>query len=407
MAADLQIEPIEIRGSSLSALEAEPLSTRPTHTDGICEPNAGFRKEQGAVAEVSVVIPTFNEAANVPLVASRVAEVLSDVSWEIIFVDDDSPDGTSAAAKALAQANPRIRCIRRVRRRGLAGACIEGILASSAAFVAIMDADLQHDETLLREMLQVLRAGHYNLVIGSRYLRATANDGLSPARVTASKVATGLTRYVLGVQVTDPMSGFFMLRRELVEGAAHRLSTEGFKILADVLASTRSNLRVQELPYTFRARRHGSSKLDSQVALDFIGLLINKASGNFFPVRFITFAAIGLTGLLVHLSVLKICLVLFALNFPVAQTLATLVAMTTNFFLNNMLTYRDRRLTGFATLKGLLLFMGICGVGAIGNIGAATWLYSNKPIWWLAGIFGSLVGVVWNFVISTALVWGR
>jgi len=359
------------------------------------------------VPELSIVIPTFNEAANVALVVERVANVLAGIPWEIIFVDDDSPDGTSSTAKVLAQSNPRVRCIRRVGRRGLAGACIEGMLASSAPYVAVLDADLQHDEALLVDMLTLLRSGQYNLVIGSRYIGGAANEGLSPTRLAGSKIATLLTRRLIGLNVTDPMSGFFMLKRELLEGSAHRLSTQGFKILADILASTRSEARVCELPYTFRARMHGTSKLDSQVTLDFIGLLISKASGNVVPVRFVTFALVGVTGLVAHLAILKTGLTMFDLSFPVAQTVATFVAMTSNFFLNNMVTYRDRRLTGVAALKGLLLFIAICAVGAASNIGVATWLYANKPIWWLAGVLGSLVGAVWNYAVSTALVWRR
>ena len=341
------------------------------------------------------------------LVVEQVAKVLAGIPWEIIFVDDDSPDGTSSTAKVLAQSNPRVRCIRRVGRRGLAGACIEGMLASSAPYVAVLDADLQHDETLLVDMLTLLRSGQYDLVIGSRYIVGAANEGLSPTRLAGSKIATVLTRRVIGVNVTDPMSGFFMLKRDLLERSAHRLSTQGFKILADILASTRSEVRVRELPYTFRARMHGASKLDTQVTLDFIGLLISKASGNVIPVRFVTFALVGATGLMLHLAVLKTCLTVFGLNFPEAQTVATFAAMTSNFFLNNVLTYRDRQLTGFAALKGLLLFIAICAVGAVSNIGVATWLYANKPIWWLAGVLGSLVGAVWNFAVSTAFVWRR
>jgi dolichol-phosphate mannosyltransferase len=192
-----------------------------------------------------------------------------------------------------------------------------------------------------------------------------------------------------------------------VERVAERLSPQGFKILADLLASARGELRVRELPYEFRARLHGASKLDSQVALDFLGLLISKASRNAVPVRFVSFLLVGASGVLVHLATLKACLAGFGMRFAAAQALATLVAMTSNFVLNNALTYRDQRLTGVAALKGLLLFYLICAVGAVSNIGVATWLYSNEPIWWLAGLFGSVVGAVWNYAVSSAVVWRR
>jgi dolichol-phosphate mannosyltransferase len=363
---------------------------------------------QSATApELTVVVPTFKERANVPLVVEKVATTLAGVNWEIIFVDDDSPDGTADAAKAIGETDARVRCIRRVGRRGLAGACIEGMLASGAAYVAVMDADLQHDETLLAAMLQQLREGQCDIVIGSRYLaQAEANaDGLSETRLRGSQVATMLTRRLLHVDVTDPMSGFFMLRRDAFDQLAERLSTQGFKILADILASADGKLRVHELPYGFRTRLHGESKLDNQVALDFLGLLVTKLTGNALPVRFVSFVMVGAIGVVVHLLTLKIGLAALGLGFAAAQTLATFVAMTSNFFLNNAATYRDQRLHGAAIVKGLLTFYVICAIGALSNIGVATWLYTSEPVWWLAGLLGSFVGAVWNYSISGLLVW--
>jgi dolichol-phosphate mannosyltransferase len=360
-----------------------------------------------AAPEVTVVIPTFNERANVPLVVGKVAAALDGQAWEIIFVDDDSPDGTAAVAKELGREDPRVRCIRRVARRGLAGACIEGMLASTARYVAVMDADLQHDDALLAGMLQTLRSGQYDLVIGSRYLSEGGAEGLSRKRLASSQLAGALARRTLGFEVTDPMSGFFMLSREVIEKTAPKLSTQGFKILADILTSARGEIRVHELPYHFRARLHGTSKLDSQVALDFLGLLISKATANAVPVRFISFILVGATGVVVHLGVLKFALSILGLRFAAAQTVATFVAMTSNFVLNNAVTYRDQRLSGTAALKGLLLFYVICAIGAVSNIGVATWLYSNEPTWWLAGLFGSIVGAVWNYAVSSTMVWRR
>jgi dolichol-phosphate mannosyltransferase len=360
-----------------------------------------------APPELAIVVPTFNEGANVPVLVERVAQALAGLSFEIVFVDDDSADGTAAIARRLGERDPRVRCIRRIGRRGLAGACIEGMLASNARFLAVMDADLQHDEAMLTEMLRPLRSGECDLVIGSRYLAHGSAEALSRRRLASSRLAGMLTRRLLGVEVTDPMSGFFMLRRELFERIAHRLAPQGFKILADILTSARGELRVRELPYQFRARLHGTSKLDTQVALDFAGLLISKATRNAVPVRFVSFLLVGASGVLVHLATLKASLALLGLSFAAAQTLATLVAMTSNFFLNNALTYRDQRLRGAAALKGLLLFYLICAVGAVSNIGVATWLYSNEPIWWLAGLLGSVVGAVWNYAVSSTVVWRR
>ena len=359
------------------------------------------------VPELTVVVPTFNERANISILVDRLAGLLTEIEWEIIFVDDDSPDDTAALAKSIGELDSRVRCIRRVVRRGLAGACIEGMLASNARYVAVMDADLQHDEALLLLMLQELRAEKCDLTIGSRYVAEGSAQGLSRKRLASSRLAGMLTRRLLGVEVTDPMSGFFMLRRGVLDKIAYRLSTQGFKILADILASARGEIRVHEIAYTFRPRLHGISKFDSQIAVDFLGLLVTKLTGNAVPVRFVSFLLVGALGVFVHLAALKFSLSVLLLEFLAAQTLATVTAMTSNFFLNNTLTYRDQRLTGTSALKGLLLFYVICAIGALSNIGVATWLYSSQPVWWLAGLLGSVVGAVWNYALSSTLVWRR
>jgi dolichol-phosphate mannosyltransferase len=357
------------------------------------------------VPDLSIVVPTFNERANVRILVERLAAALTTTDWEVIFVDDNSPDGTFAEVRELGAHDPRVRCIRRIGRRGLAGACIEGALASQARYVAIMDGDLQHDETLLSNMLALLKAGDAELVIGSRYLAGAGAAGLSHRRAFASRFGGWLARRLLGTDATDPMSGFFMLRREIFEECAPRLSSQGFKILADILASARRPLRVRELPYQFQARLHGDSKLDARVGLDFVGLLIAKTSHDLISIRFISFLMVGASGIGVHLVALKAVLAVFDVSFTIAQTIAMLVSMTSNFYLNNRLTYRDQRLHGFAAVRGLLLFCMLCSIGSLSNVGVAVWLYANRPIWWLAGLLGSLVGAVWNYAVSSTFVW--
>jgi dolichol-phosphate mannosyltransferase len=360
--------------------------------------------ENGAV-DLSVIIPTFNERGNVQAVVKQLDRALSGIRWEAIFVDDNSPDGTAAAIKEIAVRDPRIRCLRRVSRRGLAGACIEGILFSASPFVAVMDADLQHDQTLLVRMFDTLRAGSADLVIGSRYAAGGGAGGLGKGRDAISRFATILAQRISRVSLTDPMSGFFMMRRDCFEPIADNLATQGFKILLDIVVTARGRLRIVELPYVFAARTHGESKLDGQVVMDFIGLLLAKATGGAVTPRFLTFALVGIIGLCVHLLVLRSAMLTLGIEFISAQAIATLIAMTTNFFLNNALTYRDRKLKGFAILPGLLGFYAVSAVGAIANIGMATWLYADRPVWWLAGAAGALMGAVWNYSMSTVFVW--
>lgn len=354
--------------------------------------------------ELSVIVPTLNEAQNVPIMVERLAQALAGVRWEVIFVDDNSRDGTTAAVRRIAQADPRVRCLRRIGRRGLSGACIEGMLASSAAVVAVVDGDLQHDETQLPRMLESLRQGA-DLVVGTRFAAGgTAESGFSRVRHWGSQVATGTARRLLGVRLSDPMSGFFMMRRDLFDALAPRLSTFGFKVLLDIVASSPQPLKIVELPFEFRARRHGQSKLDSLVVLEYLGLVLAKLSGDWVSIRFLLFALIGATGLFVHLAALQQALS-FGLSFDWAQTVAAFVAMTSNFFLNNQLTYRDRRLHGLAALRGLVTFYAVCSVGTIANVGVANWVYGTRPSWWLAGTAGALMGVVFNYAASSALTW--
>lgn len=355
-------------------------------------------------ADFAIIIPTYNEAANVELVVAELVRSLKDIDWEVIFVDDNSPDGTTDAVRAIAQNDGRVRCIRRLARRGLAGASIEGMLASSAPVVAIMDGDLQHDTSLLPEMLSRIRAGD-DLVIASRFLKAGgAGDGLSRRRLGGSRIATWLAQEFLRIEVTDPMSGFFAMRRAAFEDLAPRLSSQGFKILIDILASTPKPLRTSEIPFVFRARQHGVSKLDNLVTAEYLSLLLAKSTGDVLSLRFVMFALIGGSGVVVHLAALKTAL-MFGWTFSLAQMTAAYVAMTGNFFLNNILTYRDRRLKGWRLLSGLVSFWLVCSIGVIANVGAGQLIHDQASTWWLAGLAGAGLGAVFNYVATSIFTW--
>ncbi len=357
--------------------------------------------------QLSVVVPTFNERDNVTVLYRRLEAVLVGIAWEVVFVDDNSPDGTWDVVRALAQRDSRVRCIRRIGRRGLSGACIEGILASSAPYAAVIDADLQHDETQLPKMLSLLASGQADLVVGSRYIEGYKSEGFNKQRAGASALATELARKALRIEIADPMSGFFMVRRDRFEQLAPKLSVHGFKILLDLVASANGSLRAVEIPYTFGERQHGESKLDSMVALDFLGLVLAKFTNDAVSLRFILFAMVGGVGLVVHLTTLFIALRLIEVPFAEAQAAGAVVAMTSNFVLNNFLTYRDQRLKGFALLRGLIAFYIVCSVGLLANVGVAFSVYDQEPIWWLAGMAGALMGVVWNYAMSGLFVWRK
>jgi dolichol-phosphate mannosyltransferase len=373
---------------------------------------AGARDVDAGPLRLAVVIPTFNEAANVAEVVRRLDAALRGVAWEAIFVDDDSPDGTAARVRDLGAADRRVRCLRRVGRRGLSTACIEGVMATAAPVVAVMDGDLQHDERILPRMLAAIEDGDADVVVGSRYVEGGGVGDWSARRARMSDLASRLGRAATGVTLSDPMSGFFMLRRDAFEEAAHDLSGVGFKILLDFLTSAPAGLRIREEPYVFRSRVAGESKLDSAIALEFLTLLLAKTVGRYVPVKFIVFSAVGAIGLVVHLAALFLGHKLGGLDFGAAQTVATLTAMTFNFFLNNALTYRDRRLRGWGLLRGWISFSLACSVGAVANIGIAVYAFENYARgaaldWVWSAAAGVLVGAVWNYAVTAVYTWGR
>lgn len=359
-------------------------------------------------AELSIVIPTRNERDNVEPVIAALTHALGAIRWEVIFVDDDSQDGTIATVKQIAQHDPRIRGIRRLKRRGLAGAVIEGMLSSSAPLIAVMDGDLQHDPAVLPRMLEMLKAEQADLVVATRRRpdAAEANTSLSPLRQRYSDLANGLARKVLGVELSDPMSGFFLIRRNIVEEVAPRLSSQGFKVLLDIVASAPQNLRLCECEYEFARRHAGESKLDVLVVLEYFGLILAKLTNDTLSIRFILFGLVGGSGVAVNIAALWL-LVGTGIGFSSAQLGATTLAMASNYMLNNTLTYRDRRRRGWRLLTGFGSFATLCSIGVVANVGLATFIYDWNKMWLLAGLAGAFIGSVWNYAATSAITWGE
>lgn len=373
---------------------------------------AGMRSEPDLMAanprggvELTIVVPTLNERENIGLLVARLYEALRGIDWEVVFVDDNSKDGTIGAVRDIAACDRRVRGIRRIGRRGLAGACLEGALSSSAPIVAVMDGDLQHDEKCLSEMLEIMRGGKTDLVIASRYENTqSAGSGLTRLRSTGSRLATRLARLLLKTPINDPMSGFFMLRRDIVETVAPRLSQQGFKILLDIVASWQADLRIREIPYVFGSRLHGRSKLDSTVVAEYLGLLIAKASGDLISTRFLAFGLVGSAGVVVHLIVLH-ALLPDGLPFALAQSAAMFTAMAFNYTLNNTFTYRDKRRRGWRFLGGFFMFAALCSFGVVAGVGVSALLYTSPARWWAAGLAAAAVGSAWNYITNSAITW--
>ena len=359
--------------------------------------------------DLAVVIPTFNERGNVAVMVARLDRALAGRRWEAIFVDDDSPDGTADAVRELGRVDARVRVIQRIGRRGLSSACIEGMCATAAPLVAVIDGDGQHDETLLPAMLDLLHVDEQlDLVVGSRFVAGGGTGDWDRDRVAKSALATKLSRRVLKGDLSDPMSGFFMIRTALARRLSPDLSAIGFKILLDLMTSSATPLAFAELPYTFRTRTEGESKLDHVVAMEYLIALYDRMFGRFIPVRFAMFSAIGVLGIGVHMSVLAAAM-LVGTDFVLAQIFGATAAMTFNFFLNNALTYRDRRLRGWRQLvDGWVSFCAVCSVGLVANVGIAAFVHdARNGAAATSALIGILVGAVWNYALSSKFTWGR
>ncbi|WP_260923367.1 glycosyltransferase [Novosphingobium sp. 9] len=371
--------------------------------------------------ELAIVLPTYNERKNIATMVERIDKALAGIAWEVIYVDDNSPDGTADEVRRIAQEDTRVRCIQRIGRRGLASAAIEGMCATSAPFVAVMDADHQHDPALLRGMLAAVNSGEYDLAYASRFAEgASTEEWGRPDRVKASGFANKIANKVTGVELTDPMSGFFLIPAKILRADAHRLSGVGFKILLDILATVDTPLRVKEFPMNFAARAEGESKLDQTVVFEFLVGLYDKWLGRIIPTRFALFGTVGAMGVVVQVAALWVLLhfvfgVRFVIGnwsesttFNVANAIAALVAMTFNFVLNNELTYSDKRLRGFGpVLRGWAQFAVACSLGLLTNVGSAAVLKTIGIHSAIAVVTGIVLGAVWNFALSSKFVWGK
>ena len=357
--------------------------------------------------ELSVVIPTYKERQNIAPLVAALETALQGVNWEVIFVDDHSPDHTADAIRELALTNPRVRILERIGRRGLSSACIEGMMASPAPCLAVMDADMQHDETILPEMLHLMQSKTLDVVVASRRTAGGSMGEFAKKRVRLSDIGSRVSKLVCHCDVTDPMSGFFIVDSEFFRASVPRLTGAGFKLLVDILASSPARPRVAEVPYRFRNRLAGESKLDVNVELEYLFLIVDKIVGRYLPARFVVFVGVGSLGLLIHVSILGIFHLFVAAAFALGQVVATLSAMMFNFFLNNLVTFRDRRLKGIALLRGIVIFYAACSMGVLINLSFAHRLFAAGLPWYLAGLSGVAISSFWNYGVNTIVTWRR
>lgn len=355
--------------------------------------------------ELAIVVPAFNERDNIRPLLQRLEAVLSDVAYEVIFVDDDSPDNTSGVVREIGRTDRWVRVIQRVGRRGLASACLEGMLSTTAPYIAVMDADLQHDETVLPAMLARIRTGQYDLVIGSRNISGGSMGEFSSDRVALSNLGLTISKLISKHDLSDPMSGFFMLTRSFFSEAMRGTTGVGFKILLDLVASSPHPVRFTEVPYRFRTREAGESKLDINVGVEYLYLVADKLIGRWVPTRFVLYCLVGVFGLALHLGVLWLLYRWLGYSFDTALIVAITVALIANYFVNNIFTYRERRLRGWGFIVGLFIYAIACSIGNLSNY-ALSKLLVDRGVWWpLAGVSGLAIGSVWNFAVSSVFTW--
>ena len=354
----------------------------------------------------AVIIPTLNEARNVSTLVERLEKLLAHLDWEAVFVDDGSTDGTVEELRSLALRSPRVRFLRRVGRRGLASACVDGMMSTAAEYLAVMDADLQHDEALLPGMFEALASGEANLVVASRYVEGGSTGSWDKNRVGLSKFATWCASKSMRVPCSDPMSGFFALRREVIDAVAEKVQSRGFKILFDILTQPELTLSTKEFPYVFRERTVGTTKLSYAVVLDFAWLFLTRLLSRFAYAQFAMFCFVGLLGVGVHLAVMFLFHRKLGLSFWAGQSIATFVAMTSNYVLNNWVTFGQQRLRGLSALVvGYGKFVAACAVGAFANVASASFLQTHGVSWWLASCAGIVMGAFINYFFSRFFIW--
>lgn len=376
-------------------------------TQKLSPTSAPIRGSDSTNAWLTVVIPTYNERENVASIITRLeTSVLGPTIDQVVFVDDDSPDGTWQVIREISS-SLRLTCIHRIGRTGLSSAVIEGMMIARTPYIAVIDADGQHDPKDLEVMATRARSKTLDLIIGSRFLTRSSQDSHAGLRHQASKWGNRLARLMLGRPISDPLTGLFVVRYAALMTVVRDLKPIGFKILFDLLFLMRNGqYQIEEQQIHFGRRLAGQSKLDAAVIIEFVDQIAHRLSRGLVPEKFLSFAAVGSVGVAVHFIALY-GFVEAGLVFWVAQSMATLAAMFSNYVLNNEVTFRRLRRKGFDWFSGLLLFVAFCSVGALANVGIASALFESDYVWWLSGLAGVIVGTVFNFSLARSYVWKK
>ncbi len=360
---------------------------------------------------ISIVIPTYNEVENIITLLKNLTFLVNDFQYEIIVVDDDSPDGTSDEVNKYMKFNKRIKLITRIGRSGLSSAIKEGLIFAQGKYLLVLDGDGQHHPSFILDMLQEIKKNRSDIVIGSRFLNTSKLEGLSKKRSLGSKIANKLARISLHrnySKLTDYLSGCFCLERESNKKFIRKIEINGFKFLYELLSLSKGNLMVNEVPLIFKERKFGNSKLDIAIVWDFLISIIHNFTLRLLPRRAISFGLVGISGVFVQLFITSFLVEILLFNFYNALPFAVIIAATSNFLINNQVTFRSERLKNSALLIGLLKFLIVASLPVIANVGITTAFYKYiSADTFIAQIAGIAIVYAWNYLASSSFVWRK
>ena len=354
---------------------------------------------------ISVVTPTYNEAENIGVLISRISEVLKDIPHEIIVSDDDSPDETWKIAEDISKENPNVRCLRRMENRGLYPAVLDAFEIANGKYLAVIDADLQHDETKLPDMLEEIENNGHGLVIGTRYAEGGGTEGWSRTRLFISKATNFVAGILMKRRCSDMMSGFFMIEQETYKQIKEKLNPRGFKILMDIIQNLPKDKAIGQVPYIFRPREQGESKLDKKVMFDFLVSLYELSIiGKYIPLKFLKFCLVGLSGVGVNWLILFLGKDFTEIDIRIVIVSAILVSMLSNFVLNNIWTFAKEAVEKPVLVKIIQFFL-ICGIGAGINYIITYSLYKIDFLIYFASFLGIAAATIWNYILNSLITW--
>ncbi|TGK05620.1 glycosyltransferase family 2 protein [Leptospira langatensis] len=376
---------------------------------------------------VSVILPTYNESENLPIAADRISKSLSGFKHEIIVVDDDSPDHTWEIAENLQETIPQLRVIRRLTGKGLSSAVLTGMGAAEGEVFVVMDSDLQHDEKILPEMIRSFYERDVDLCLGTRYAKGGSTGKWSWARIGISRFANFLAKRLLGLPVSDPMSGYFGIKRSVYSETVNEINPRGFKILLEFLGRSKEELKIEEIPYTFQTRVHGKTKLNNSVIKNFFLAVLDIRFGKWISPTFLLYCIVGATGVIVNLLGF---LLGEALDFPelisgysildpvsLSVLFGIELSIVSNFLLNNYFTFYERRYSDWKLPFGFALFHSVSLFGILVQILSFHFIYQSFlseikvvnafTLKFASDILSILIAMLSNYFLNSNLTWSR